>query len=231
MTSALFAAALADETAGFTFEQHRGRNLLIAFGGIGGQFGMPSFEFVRMTCDLPAAKLFVRDIEQAWYLRGVRGLGATPDDVIDEIATRFDVDAYERVAVIGTSAGGFMALRAASSFRRCVVTAFSPQTNMRALWRLARGDIRWFGAVGASLHVSARADLTFAYSQSAPPLGPCVVHYAEGHRLDASHARHMSQVPQVRLVGHAGSSHHLVKDLREQGDLARILRGLFADSS
>ena len=49
--------------------------LLIAFGGMQGQLGMPPFEFFKATGAIPVKKLFVRDLRQAWYHRGIPGHG------------------------------------------------------------------------------------------------------------------------------------------------------------
>src|ERR1700677_2024015 len=51
------------------------RTLIIAFGGMAGEFGMPFFEFLKATEGLPVKRLLVRDLRQAWYHRGIPGHG------------------------------------------------------------------------------------------------------------------------------------------------------------
>ena len=45
--------------------------LLIAFGGLRGRIGMPPFEFLRLTGEIPVKRVFVRDLRQAWYHEGL----------------------------------------------------------------------------------------------------------------------------------------------------------------
>jgi hypothetical protein len=58
--------------------------LLVAFGGMAGQLGMPPFEFFKATGGIPVKRLFVRDLHQAWYHRGIPGHG---DTLVDAAAS------------------------------------------------------------------------------------------------------------------------------------------------
>lgn len=52
------------------------RTLLVAFGGIRGGLGLPPFEFFRLTGELPVKKVYVRDLRQRWYHRGLPGIAS-----------------------------------------------------------------------------------------------------------------------------------------------------------
>ena len=46
--------------------------LIISFGGVGGTWLMPPFEFFNITRSLNKNKLFFRDIKQTWYHQGIK---------------------------------------------------------------------------------------------------------------------------------------------------------------
>ncbi|HMJ88669.1 MAG TPA: hypothetical protein VK530_02575, partial [Candidatus Acidoferrum sp.] len=49
--------------------------LFIVFSGLRRSPGeKPGFSFIHITGELPAKKLFVRDLTKAWYLRGLPGI-------------------------------------------------------------------------------------------------------------------------------------------------------------
>ena len=58
------------------------RTLLIAFGGMRGMMGnILPFEFFKATGTVAVKRLFVRDLRQAWYHRGVPGHGSSIEAV------------------------------------------------------------------------------------------------------------------------------------------------------
>ena len=61
------------------------RTLLLAFGGMVGRIGIPPFEFFSLTGEMPVKRLFVRDLRQAWYHRGIPGHGASLPEVADSL--------------------------------------------------------------------------------------------------------------------------------------------------
>ncbi|HEY8018305.1 MAG TPA: hypothetical protein VIG53_02305, partial [Actinomycetota bacterium] len=71
-----FEAELGDTSSGVVAEpRDAGETTLLAFGGIRGGLGIPPYEFFRVTEGLPVRRILVRDLDQVWYLRGIRGLG------------------------------------------------------------------------------------------------------------------------------------------------------------
>src|SRR4029077_9708823 len=51
--------------------------LLVAFGGMRGGFAIPLFEFSTLTEKMSVKRLYVRDLRQAWYHRGLTRRGKT----------------------------------------------------------------------------------------------------------------------------------------------------------
>ena len=127
--------------------------LLICFAGadanLGGGIkgGMPSHEFVS-SCRRAGVShaLFVRDCLRAWYTRGI-GIGAggsgeaearSFEGVIAELRREIDAVRPARVATIGSSMGGYAAVRAGLALDADVAVAFSPQVIIDAADREAR---------------------------------------------------------------------------------------------
>ena len=125
-------------------------------GGING--GVPSHEFVR-ACRRAGVRraLFVRDVLRAWYLRGVGGDGG--DSFAGVMAMLQDEIAAlrpSRVVTIGSSMGGYAAVRAAIALRADAAVAFAPQVAIDPALRRERalpaapfdGLLRGLSAVG-----------------------------------------------------------------------------------
>lgn len=55
--------------------------MLIAFGGIKGKLGIPPFEFFKSTSSYYMKKIYIREINQAWYHQGLSGIGTDIDAI------------------------------------------------------------------------------------------------------------------------------------------------------
>ena len=208
-----FEEQLGDESAGCAADIRPGRPLVVAFGGIKGGLDMPPFEFFGMLSELDASKVFLRDLDQVWYQKGVRGIGGI------ESVTRYleDINA-QQMLLVGNSAGAFGALLFGSLLHRGRVLAFSPQTFLGRAQRLQAGDFRWRKQV-ANLHRISGATLDLL------DIGPVSgeVHYSVDHRLDKMHAERISDIPGLSVVGHHDTDHELVRVLKQSGQLKTLL--------
>ena len=114
--------------------------MVITFGGlqlqVGGGHGggVAPHEFVR-SCQKAGARyaLFVRDVTRSWYCRGLGpafGNGASCDSFDAMIAgLRAEIARLRprRVVTIGSSMGGYAAIRAGLALNATRAVAFSPQ--------------------------------------------------------------------------------------------------------
>ena len=105
-----------------------GDSLLIIFGGIAGNLGLPPFEFGRMLGGFECKKIFVRDLSQSWYCNGLPGIADSFDGMVAYLAERAKESGAKNVVTIGNSAGGYAALLAGQLLGANRVRAFSPQT-------------------------------------------------------------------------------------------------------
>jgi hypothetical protein len=196
--------------------------LVVAFGGIARQFGgIAAFELLRSLDRFAVKKAFLRDHAQAWYHRGVQGVG----DDIESVADRLDqlTREVERTVMIGGSAGGYAALLFGALVETdATVHAFSPQTFISPELRARYRDGRWPAEIEAMGEPDPR------YADLAPVLagGDMHVYYSAGDRLDRIHARHVAHA--ARLYSFEHTEHTLIRHLRDTGWLRRWLRGITA---
>ena len=105
-------------------------SLLVTFGGVWATGAQPGFEFVSTAADLPGSALFLTDIDQVWYQSGVRGVGSSIPEVAAFLRGVIDDNGFDRIVMIGNSAGGYAALLFGALVGADVVHAFSPQTEL-----------------------------------------------------------------------------------------------------
>jgi acetyl esterase/lipase len=204
------------------------RTLLIAFGGIrGSEIGVPAFEFSAATDGLPVKRLFVRDLRQAWYHRGIPEFGSTLESVASGLADLIDRDRIERLVMAGNSAGGYAAIAFGTLLQADAVLAFAPQTVLE-LDALARiDDHRWDSQLAP---IAAEGALDRDWSDLRRALERVggrtryQLFYDEKLAVDRRHAELLAGVENTRLYPFGRGGHRLVRALREAGALQLLLR-------
>ena len=86
------------------------KTTFVFFGGLAGEIGIPRFEFVNITKDLPINQMFVRDFHQAWYSWGLGKSETTFDGSMAEILKHLNSFSSGRTVFVGNSIGGFAAI-------------------------------------------------------------------------------------------------------------------------
>jgi pimeloyl-ACP methyl ester carboxylesterase len=222
-----FESALAGDAGFVSSLDEPGNVALVLFGGINKQIGMPPFEFFRLTQDLSVKKIFLRDHEQAWYHRGVRGAGNSIDEVGERLAELLAQANVDKVVMTGNSMGGYAALLFGNLLGATEVVAFSPQTFVSRRRRAVHYDRRWSRQI-AAVHSAPSAEP--AYFDLAPMFrhytGSTVfhVHYSTKSRQDQAHARQLRHCPSIVLHPYPDGGHGLAKWLRDSDQLQPILR-------
>ena len=167
-------------------------------------------------------RILVRDLDQVWYLRGIRGLGGSLPEAAAGL--RAEIGARSRVVLTGNSAGGFAAIAVGARIGADEVHAFSPQTAIDRRHRVRWLDGRWPRQMHHVRRLRPSRELLDLHASVLERPGPSLhLHYCGDHGRDARHARHLAGLPGVTLVPHRGDGHRLVTDLRDRGELASIL--------
>lgn len=201
--------------------------LLVLFAGLGPTHGTPRFEFLRAAASLPVQRLYLRDHVQAWYQRGVLGLGDDIASTARALQERIDAARVRRLVVAGNSAGGYAALLFGHLLRADAVLAFSPRSFVGWRQRVRHRDFRRWREL-AALSRSGGPDPAFedlvAVFGDAPGFARADVHYATGDRIDVLHAERLGPTPGVVLHPHPVGGHSLVASLRADARLTALLR-------
>jgi len=207
------------------------QTLLIAFGGLRGRVDVPRFEFLGVTGEFPVKRMYVRDLYQAWYHRGIpRYRAKTLVGVADRLREMIAPHGVKRVVTIGNSSGGYAALAFGALLGADRALAFAPQTTLDPDVMADMGDHRWDEQLRA-LRDAGRMDADWVDLRTALPHAlhgdtRLQVYFNERLAVDRLHAERLSNVDGVRLFrfGHA-SGHYLVNTLRDNGSLEHLLRG------
>jgi hypothetical protein len=205
------------------FLEPEGKRMIMSFSGLPAGVPMVPFEFVRMLSTVDVKTVFLRDHAQAWFHRGVRGVGDNIDAVAEHV--RRVASQAEEVVMIGTSAGGYAALLF-GAMTGCEAHAFVPQTFIDPELRAEHRDQRWAEPLAAL-----GDDLDRRYADLLPTVAagtaPAHLYYGQGHAgLDRVHAERLAPVPHVTLHAFESTRHALVQELRDSGWLGDFLQGL-----
>jgi pimeloyl-ACP methyl ester carboxylesterase len=218
------------------------RTLLIAFGGMHRDMGMPPFEFFSATRAIATKRLFVRDLRRAWYHQGIDGHGETITAAaasLNELVAQHEVD---RLVAVGSSAGGYAALVFGTLLGADTVLSFGPQTVIDPATIASIGDHRWDGPLGelqaAGVLDPEWTDLRYALPRARSGNTSYEIYFSHnntrpntGRGRDRAHAERLRGVEGVRLYRFGQGGHMIARMLRETGALDKILqRALLGNS-
>ena len=221
-----------------------GRPLILSFGFLN-DGALPVFDFFGRSKKLEDRfaikfnRLLVRDLENAWYHRGVAGLGIHVDEVAAALQRFIQAIRPSRVMTIGQSMGGYAAIMFGMLLQADRIVAFGPTTYLDPAEAKCFGDRRYMQAIEAlqaDPPKSAYLDLT--------ALGTALDHRGEIHLLfgtrpdtddgasshvDAIHALRLAQRANVFLYPYPAAAHAIVHWLVEQKEIDDVLAHLLVD--
>lgn len=122
-----------------------GATLIIAFASWSGSrsrrgaaVGHAEFELAFRRAGIRTA-LFVRDPLRAWYLRGIGPAGHTFESVVSRLQEQIRAARPSRIVTVGSSMGGYAAIRAGIALQAEAILAFGPQVVLAPEEREALG--------------------------------------------------------------------------------------------
>jgi hypothetical protein len=206
--------------------------LIVAFGGIKLGLGMPVFEFFQFLRGIPARQLFIRDVRQAWYHRGLPDVAPRISGITQFLKKEISETGAQRVVMFGNSMGGYAALLFGALVSAHVVHAFAPQTFLAPSRLIRVGDWRWKRDIWrVYLSKDRREHLDLRDAISLAKQTQFHIHFSPANHLDAVHARHLAGLSNVHLHEHPAGGHRVVKTLRDSGALQQIVRSAMAGSA
>lgn len=204
------------------------RALLVTFGGMRSLVGIPTFEFVRLTSEIPVKRLFVRDPRQSWYHRGMPKHGRSLASVAEAVGDLIAGHDVERLVMVGNSAGGYGALVFGTLLSADAVFAFAPQTVLDPRLLAEMNDHRWDDLLAPLIKKGALeerwSDLSVALPEALRADTRYNVYFDQHILGDRLHAERIRDVEGVRLYRFGRGGHNLVRALRDCGALERMLR-------
>jgi hypothetical protein len=217
-----------DDSRGMIYDlEPASRRMIVAFAALpGSKIDVRPFAFFNMLAEIDVKAAFLRDHSEAWYHRGVSGVGDDIDAVAGHLRD-FARNADETV-MLGGSSGGYAAILFGALLDR-EVHAFSPQTFIDPELREAHEDRRFgreFAMLGGDIDMR-YADLRPLVSNTEAPVH---IYYAAAHRLDSLHAERLGDLDNVTLHAFEWDSHLLVRELRDRGWLEPFLAELARES-
>ncbi len=200
--------------------------LFLFFGGIVGSIGMPPFEFYQASKILEFSRVFVRDLSQSWYQRGLPGIGSNAADIGGYLNGLIKNSGASEIIFVGNSMGGYAALLFCAMLKTGKAVVFSPQTFLSTDKRQQYDDRRWPSQITLlhQSHVESDiVDLKEWIRQNAPDM-KANVYVSTLDVLDTKHADELTEFANIRIHRFHQAGHSLVTKLRDDGMLAQILR-------
>lgn len=185
------------------------------------QLPATGFEWEGVTAPLRSHRIFLRDQMQHWYLGPILDFSYSYADTLANLRRYITENDITRVALIGSSMGGFAAMKLGSDISADLVLAFAPQACLHVAWRERALDRRWPWKMAEIANIGYDGlDVRRAYLSSAP--ASTVLFYDASLHVDRQHAKHMEGLPGVELVEVEGG-HHVATPLARAGEITRRL--------
>ena len=223
-----FDVALADESRGVVVDFSPGSSAAVnAFGGLLNRMGIPPFEFFGQLADVPASRVFIRDLDQAWYQCGIRGVSDDISSAAEWLKQLLKEHDIRHVVCAGSSSGGFGAILFGCLIDAQEVHAFGAQTTIEPRDLRRAGDTRWDSYL-AAMQPKIRGRRTVLdvkpLVRSRKRRTHLHLHWGLGDDADSFHARRLARFRGVDLLPYEGLGHaDLARELRDRGELRSVL--------
>jgi len=201
--------------------------LLVIFGGIRQGIGLPSFEFKNVLNEVPCNKLFLRDFKQAWYHYGISNDINSIELLQRFLENEISFNNYKKVVFLGNSMGGYAAILFGTLLNVSRILAFSPQTFIDKRNRFLHRDKRWKQEINTIYNIKnnkrENLDLKLLLEKNKDKLVSTTIYYSKHHKLDMKHCERLKGVSHFDLKPYDSESHNIVRQLRDEGQLIRII--------
>jgi hypothetical protein len=199
--------------------------LFFLFGGFSGAMGMPLFEFYRAAQVMDCSKVFLRDLAQAWYQRGLPTVGPDVFAIRVFLKHMIEESGASQIRFVGNSMGGFAAILFCSLLETGEAIAFSPQTFICQEKRAQHKDQRWAAQINELAMTRSASDIydLKSWISKHNPNTRARVYVSLADSLDMIHANELAEFQNIKIHSYDVGGHRLVRHLRDDGSLARIL--------
>jgi hypothetical protein len=179
-------------------------SLVILFTGESRKFGISLDVLHRILRRSVGQVVYLRDHNNLFYLAGIHTWGDAAA-TLDRLKRLIAESSVKRVCAIGSSAGGFAALRFGLDLSVDAVLALSPQTDLRKFpeFKVGTKSLQRFRIPGEAL------DLLPLYEQ-AERRPQVTIAYGEDNKADEGHVKRLAKFAEVEILPLPGVSQHNV---------------------
>lgn len=191
---------------------------VIAFTGGGEKLMMPVYEFFDVTKALGYSRILLCDQYHRRYHNGIDNERPNFPSLIRYLKEEVARLGPQQVICIGTSSGGYAAIRAGHELGADYVHAFAPQTGTRppgerpAQWLTSLSSRPAFEFIDLARLLGEPNGRTVYY-----------VHYGTGCVRDRYHAERLFRSPSVATFGYPSDTHLIAVFLAKRGFLGKAL--------
>jgi pimeloyl-ACP methyl ester carboxylesterase len=225
--------------------QSKGANtLVITFAGMAGilktvtalkkKMGSEArpFEFVNTLQDMECDVLFLRDRNRAYYHSGIKGIGASIDEVAAYLNEVVDRKGYDLVVTLGHSMGGYASMLFASKIKADISISISPPTFLDPENRAKYSDERysdekkalWKSMSEKGRYLDLQSYFLSEHRNASNDRCQYLLFYGENDRLDKIHANRMIGLyNSFNVFEVADGDHNTARLMRDSGLLSRLL--------
>jgi len=173
--------------------------------------------------------VFIRDFNQAWYQKGIDNDINTLEKTALYIEKLLLTQQYNRVCFLGNSMGGYAAILFGLKFNIDKVISFAPQTFINRFNRIFYLDFRWRKQISNIYKQKKKGiyDLKTIFKLYKNSTTKVEIIYSTKHRLDKIHAERLKKYNQVHLVPMAKGGHAIVKSIRDNDGLLKLIKSSF----
>lgn len=173
------------------------RGTVLVFTGLAAKASLSLPVFDRYMAGLEVSTIYLTDIGRWLFMRGISELAAGYDETLEALREQIARLGAGPVTTIGTSAGGYAAMRYGVDLGAAATLCFSPPSNLTAefLAEDRRGQLvaKRLQALDAEM-LDLRPHLL-----SREAVNPIDIFYGAGMPQDRRHAEHLRGVPGVTL--------------------------------
>jgi predicted esterase YcpF (UPF0227 family) len=198
--------------------------LVLAFGGMLSNLGMPPAEFLKSLTSKKCSCVFLKDFHQCWYQKGLLGLTNDIYETRDLIKSIIMDLAPNNIVAVGTSAGGYAAIMFGTLLGVQRVLAFAPQTKVGHQIAQKFGSLDTPNLLAVAKTKKVIFDLVELIDENPKDLPETHIYFGELSTEDKIHAERLSRFSNVKLHSIRGEKdHNIARSLKQEGKLDEIL--------
>ncbi|WP_105244574.1 hypothetical protein [Psychrobacter sp. Marseille-P5312] len=193
---------------------------LVVFSGMARRPSMAVKEFYRSLSGRDVNIIFLKDFYQCWYEKGLIGITDDFQSTAEYILSIIP-EKTKNLIFLGTSAGGYAAIKAGVTLNANRVVALSPQTNINRrvfnMFKSYDSEINGLDLSKEKVDLKSFLDLS-SYS------GELEIYYGENNNVDRAAALRLQEYASLKSL--PTNTHNVAEYMKSTGKLEKFLDDL-----